>query len=56
MDKDGFVFQRLLTFMEYKESKGRRMSVIATIHNCCFEKGNLKFKPSLVAIFYIFLK
>lgn len=38
MDKDGFVFQRLITFMDYKESKGRRMSVIATIHNCCFEK------------------
>ncbi|KAG7177736.1 protein HGH1 homolog [Homarus americanus] len=38
MVKDEFVFQRLITFMDYKESKGRRMSVIATIHNCCFEK------------------
>ncbi|XP_069945124.1 protein HGH1 homolog isoform X2 [Cherax quadricarinatus] len=45
MDKDGFVLQRLLSFMDYKESKGRRMSIIATVHNCCFEK---KYHPWLM--------
>ncbi|KAK3872404.1 hypothetical protein Pcinc_022504 [Petrolisthes cinctipes] len=38
LDKESYVFQRLIPFMEYKESKGRRMSVIATVHNCCFDK------------------
>nr|XP_045599274.1 protein HGH1 homolog isoform X1 [Procambarus clarkii]XP_045599284.1 protein HGH1 homolog isoform X1 [Procambarus clarkii] len=38
MDKIGFVLQRLMSFMDYKESIGRRMAVIAAIHNCCFEK------------------
>ncbi|XP_063610745.1 protein HGH1 homolog [Penaeus indicus] len=38
MDKSSFIFQRLLSFMEYQPSKGRRLSTVATIHNCCFEK------------------
>ena len=39
LDKDSVMIQRLIPFMEYRESKGRRSSIIATIHNCCFEKG-----------------
>ncbi|CAL4215298.1 unnamed protein product, partial [Meganyctiphanes norvegica] len=40
MDRKKCVFQRLLPFTEYHESKGRRKSIIAAIHNCCFEKEN----------------
>lgn len=40
MDPVKCVFQRLLPFTEYLESKGRRKSIIAAIHNCCFEKEN----------------
>lgn len=40
MDHGKCVFQRLLPFTEYHESKGRRKSIIAAIHNCCFEKEN----------------
>ncbi|XP_068207016.1 protein HGH1 homolog [Palaemon carinicauda] len=40
MDRNSLMIQRLLPFMEYKESKGRRFSIIAAIHNCCFEKEN----------------
>lgn len=40
MDRGKCIFQRLLPFTEYHESKGRRKSIIAAIHNCCFEKEN----------------
>lgn len=40
MDRNSLMIQRLIPFMEYKESKGRRFSIIAAIHNCCFEKEN----------------
>jgi len=40
MDRRKCIFQRLLPFTEYHESQGRRKSIIAAIHNCCFEKEN----------------
>ena len=39
MDKDGYVIQRLLPFLEYKESLVRRGGILAAIRNCCFEVG-----------------
>ena len=41
LDKNRCVVQRLLPFTEYKDSVMRRGGVIATLHNCCFETGNL---------------
>lgn len=40
MDKDGFVLNRLLPFMTCEESKARRRSAVAIVHNCCFNKAS----------------
>lgn len=40
MDQNSIILQRIIPFMEYKGAKGRRSSIIAAIHNCCFEKEN----------------
>ncbi|XP_033747923.1 protein HGH1 homolog [Pecten maximus] len=37
MAKDQFVVQRLLPFIEFKESKTRRHGIIACLKNCCFD-------------------
>lgn len=39
MDKDKYVIQRLLPFVEYKDSKLRRGGIIGALRNCCFETG-----------------
>ncbi|OWF42263.1 protein HGH1 homolog [Mizuhopecten yessoensis] len=37
MAQDQFVVQRLLPFIEFKESKTRRHGIVACLKNCCFD-------------------
>ncbi|KAL5016271.1 hypothetical protein ScPMuIL_005860 [Solemya velum] len=37
MDKDQFIIQRLLAFVEFKQSETRRAGILRTLRNCCFE-------------------
>lgn len=39
MDKDQFIIQRLLAFVEFKQSETRRAGILRTLRNCCFETG-----------------
>lgn len=38
MDKEKLVIQRLLPFLEFKDSITRRGGIVGAIHNCCFEQ------------------
>ena len=42
LNKSQCVVQRLLPFVDYRDSVIRRGGVIATLHNCCFETGGYK--------------
>lgn len=39
-NKDHWVFQRLLSFVEYKDSIVRRGGIVGTLRNCCFDIEN----------------
>ena len=39
LDKERCVVQRLLTFIDFKDSEFRRGGIIGTLRNCCFETG-----------------
>ncbi|KAF2348487.1 Protein HGH1 C-terminal [Trinorchestia longiramus] len=38
LDPKKIMITRLLPFVQYAKSKSRRRAVVATLHNCCFEK------------------
>lgn len=38
MNKDQKILQRLLPFVEYKESTVRRGGIVGTLRNCCFDE------------------
>ncbi|ESO01458.1 hypothetical protein HELRODRAFT_82006 [Helobdella robusta] len=37
LDKEKLIFQKLLAFVSFKESKIRQHGIVATVKNCCFE-------------------
>ena len=57
LDKDQFVFQRLLSFVEYEDSNLRRGGIVGTLRNCCFDIENheLLMSPDVDIISYLLL-
>ena len=43
MNRNRCIFQRLLPYLDYKESVTRRGGVVGTIRNCCFETSECIF-------------
>jgi hypothetical protein len=57
MDKNQWIFQRLLSFVEYEESTIRRGGIIGTLRNCCFDiqHHDVLMSPDIDIVSYLLL-
>ncbi|XP_014204089.1 protein HGH1 homolog [Copidosoma floridanum] len=57
LNKDQKIIQRLLPFVEYKDSIVRRGGVVGTLRNCCFEEDNHEWllSPDVDILTYLLL-